>query len=159
MENPEQHKVKLRKATYDDLESICDIYTQAFKGITTPSTRQWWNILDNKDIVYYVVEQNGYVVGAASIIIINKLLRGGNRVGLIEDVAVSKFAGSRGIGTMLVEKLKDIAIERGCYKVILNCAEENIDFYKKCDFYQNEVQMRWDRPVELGPKARNKGLF
>lgn len=48
MENPEQHKVKLRKATYDDLEGICDIYTQAFKGTTTPSTRQWWNILDNK---------------------------------------------------------------------------------------------------------------
>ena len=46
MENPEQHKVKLRKATYDDLEGICDIYTQAFKGKTTPSTRQWWNILD-----------------------------------------------------------------------------------------------------------------
>ena len=95
MENPEQHKVKLRKATYDDLEGICDIYTQAFKGTTTPSTRQWWNILDNKDIAYYVVEQYGYVVGVASIIIINKLLRGGNRVGLIEDVAVSRSAGSR----------------------------------------------------------------
>jgi ribosomal protein S18 acetylase RimI-like enzyme len=159
MENPEQHKVNLRKATYDDLEDICDIYTQVFKGTTSPSTRQWWNILDNKDIAYYVVEQHGYIVGVASIIIINKLLRGGNRVGLIEDVAVSKSAGSRGIGTMLVEKLKDIAIERGCYKVILNCAEENIDFYKKCGFYQNEVQMRWDRPTELGPKARNKGLF
>lgn len=159
MENPKQHKVNLRKAEYSDLEGICDIYTQVFKGTTAPSTRQWWNILDNKDIVYYVVEQYGYIVGVASIIIINKLLRGGNRVGLIEDVAVSKSAGSRGIGSMLIEKLKDIAIERGCYKIVLNCSEENIGFYKKCDFYQNGVEMRWDRPIELGPKARNKGLF
>lgn len=159
MENPEQHKVKLRKAAYEDLEGICDILTEAFKGKTTPSTRQWWNILDNKDIVYYVVEQYGRVVGVASIIIVNKLLRGGNRVGIIEDVAVSRSAGSRGIGTMLIEKLKDVAVERGCYKVVLSCADENIGFYKKCGFYQHEVQMRWDRPAELGPKARNKGLF
>ena len=86
MENPEQHKVKLRKANYEDLEGICDIYTEAFKGKTTPSTRQWWNILDNKDILYYVVEQYGRVVGVASIII----------------VAVSRSAGSRGVGTMLI---------------------------------------------------------
>ena len=129
MENPEQHKVKLRKAAYEDLEGICDILTEAFIGKTTPSTRQWWNILDYKDILYYVVEQYGRVVGVASIIIVNKLLRGGNRVGMIEDVAVSRSAGSRGIGTMLIEKLKDVAVERGCYKVILNCADENIGFY------------------------------
>ena len=159
MENPEQHKVNIRKASYDDLESICDIYTQAFKGKTTPSTRQWWNILDDKNIYYIVAEQDGQVVGVASLITINKLLRGGNRVAQIEDVAVSKYAGSRGIGSMLVESLKEIAVERGCYKTILNCSEDNIDFYKKCDFYLNEVQMRWDRPLELGSKSRNKGLF
>ncbi len=159
MENSKQHQVKIRKATTEDLGVICDILTSAFKGITTPSSRQWWNILEDKNIHYYIAEVDNFVVGVASLITINKLIRGGNRVGLIEDVAVSKSAGSRGVGTMLIERLKDLAVERGCYKVILNCSEENIEFYKKFDFYQNEVQMRWDRPVELGPKARNKGLF
>ena len=141
MENPEQHKEKLRKAAYEDLEGICDILTEAFKGKTTPSTRQWWNILDTKDILYYVVEQYGRVVGVASIIIVNKLLRGGNRVGMIEDVAVSRSAGSRGIGTMLIEKLKDVAVERGCYKVILNCNESNVKFYEKCGYKKKEFEM------------------
>lgn len=159
MENSKQHQVKIRKATTDDLGSICDIYTSAFKGTTSPSNRQWWNILEDNNIHYYVAEVDGFVVGVASLITINKLIRGGNRIGLIEDVAVSKTSGSRGVGRMLIEKLKDLAVERGCYKVILNCSEDNIGFYKKCGFYQNEVQMRWDRPVELGPKARNKGLF
>ena len=159
MENPEQHKVKLRKASYEDLDQICDIYTEAFNGKTTPSTRQWWNILDNPNIYYYVVEQYGKVVGVASLVVINKLLRGGNRMGIIEDVAVSKSAGSRGIGTMLIERLKDLAVEKGCYKVVLNCSEDVVQFYKKCGFYEKEIQMRWDRPAELGPKSRNKGLF
>lgn len=158
MENSEQ-QVKVRKATYEDLNSICDIYTEAFDGKTAPSTRQWWNILDDKNINYFVAEQYGSVVGVASLITINKLIRGGNRVAMIEDVAVSKYSGSRGIGTMLIEKLKELAIEKGCYKTILNCSEENIGFYKKCGFYQKEVQMRWDRPPELAPGNRNKSLF
>lgn len=158
MENPEQ-KVKIRKAKYEDLEAICDIYTDAFDGKTTPSNRQWWNILDDKNIHYYVAEQHGNVVGVASIIVINKLLRGGNRVGQIEDVAVSRFAGSRGIGRMLIEKLVEIGVEKGCYKVVLNCSEDVVGFYEKCGFYVKELQMRWDRPVELGPKYGNKGLF
>tara|TARA_B100000085_G_scaffold283284_1_gene313611 strand:+ start:402 stop:878 length:477 start_codon:yes stop_codon:yes gene_type:complete len=158
MENSEQ-QVKVRKATYEDLNSICDIYTEAFDGKTAPSTRQWWNILDDKNIHYFVAEQYGSVVGVASLITINKLIRGGNRVAMIEDVAVSKYSGSRGIGTMLIEKLKELAIEKGCYKTILNCSEENIGFYKKCGFYQKEVQMRWDRPPEFAPGNRNKSLF
>ena len=158
MENPEQ-KIKIRKAGYEDLNDICDIFTEAFDGKTTPSTRQWWNILDDKNIHYYVAEQQGNVVGVASIIVINKLLRGGNRVGQIEDVAVSRFAGSRGIGRMLIEKLVEIGVEKGCYKVVLNCSEDVVGFYEKCGFYVKELQMRWDRPVELGPKYGNKGLF
>lgn len=159
MENSKQHKIVIRKAKFEDLERICEIYTQAFQGTTSPSTRQWWNIIENPNIHYFVAEQGEYIVGVASLITINKLLRGGNRVGLIEDVAVDKNMGSRGTGKALVEKLKEKAIERGCYKTILNCSEDNIPFYEKCDFYLNEVQMRWDRPESLNPKSRNKGLF
>ena len=158
MENPKQ-QIKIRKAKYEDLEAICDIYTDAFDGKTTQSTRQWWNILDNDHYHYYVADQDGLVVGVASLIVINKLIRGGNRVALIEDVAVSKYAGSRGIGTMLIEKLKELAIEKKCYKTILNCSEDVVPFYEKCGFYQKEVQMRWDRPAEFAPNNRNKGLF
>ena len=111
MENSKQ-QIKVRKAKYEDLEVICDIYTEAFDGQTTESTRQWWNILDNDQYHYYVADQGGLVVGVASLIVINKLIRGGNRVGLIEDVAVSRHAGSRGVGTMLIEKLKELAIEK-----------------------------------------------
>ncbi len=159
MENSKQHQVKIRKATYEDIEGICDIYTEAFNGITEPSVRQWWNILDNDHYHYYVAEYQNRVVGVASLIILNKLIRSGNRVGLIEDVAVSKTSGSRGIGLKLIEKLKEVAIDKRCYKTILNCSEDVVGFYEKCGFYKKEVQMRWDRPEEFSPKNRNKKLF
>lgn len=30
---------------------------------------------------------------------------------------------------------------RGCYKVILDCSEDNIAFYQKCGLERKEVQM------------------
>tara|TARA_B110000483_G_C18110719_1_gene509605 strand:- start:389 stop:868 length:480 start_codon:yes stop_codon:yes gene_type:complete len=159
MENQKQYQIIIRKAKFEDLGRICEIYTQSFEGQTTPSTRHWWNILDSNNIHYFVAEQNDIVVGVASLITINKLIRGGNRIGLIEDVAVDENMGSRGTGKALIEKLKEKAVERGCYKTILNCSEDNIPFYEKCDFYLNEVQMRWDRPDGFGPKSRNNNLF
>lgn len=31
--------------------------------------------------------------------------------------------------------------EAGCYKVILDCSEENVPFYEKCGLIKKEVQM------------------
>ena len=31
--------------------------------------------------------------------------------------------------------------EAGCYKVILDCSEENVPFYEKCGLTKKEVQM------------------
>lgn len=35
------------------------------------------------------------------------------------------------------------AKEAGCYKVILDCAENNVAFYEKCGLTRKEVQMVW----------------
>ena len=50
MENPEQHKVNLRKATYDDLEDICDIYTQVFKDHNGETFTWEWDKIKQKSI-------------------------------------------------------------------------------------------------------------
>jgi len=79
-------------------------------------------------------------------ITINKLIRSGNRIAVIEDVAVDKSAKGMGIGSMMIEFLKDLAVEKNCYKTILNCSKKNVGFYEKLGFYKKEIQMRWDRP-------------
>ena len=37
--------------------------------------------------------------------------------------------------------LTNYAKDQGCYKVVLNCSKNNIDFYKKCNYQEKEVQM------------------
>jgi glucosamine-phosphate N-acetyltransferase len=41
----------------------------------------------------------------------------------------------------LVEELVAVAAQQGCYKVILDCSEDNQAFYEKCGLTRKEVQM------------------
>ena len=42
----------------------------------------------------------------------------------------------------------------GCYKVILDCTEDNVNFYTKCGFKQKEVQMVAYIPGNEQPRPR-----
>ena len=140
-----QQEIIVRLAKTDDLTRICEIYSQHF-GYTEAPLRQWWNILEDDSITYIVAEADGRVIGAASLITINKINRSGNRVALIEDVAVDNSSIGMGVGRLLISYLQDLAVEKNCYKTILNCSKKNVKFYEKLGFYKKEIQMRWDRP-------------
>ena len=140
-----EREIEIRDAISDDLVRICEIYSDAF-GYTEAPEVHWWKILEDRNITYRVVTIDKKIVGVASLITINKLIRSGNRMGLIEDVVVTKEARGHGIGKMLIEDLLELSVEKKCYKTILNCSDENIKFYEKCGMYRAENQMRWDRP-------------
>ena len=65
----------------------------------------------------------------------------GGQCGHIEDVVTDAGARGGGLGRRIVEHLTGLARARGCYKVILDCAEDNAGFYAKCGFRRKEVQM------------------
>jgi len=144
METREQ-QVIFRDAASDDLDRLCEIYSEAFSP-TEPTPVHWWKIVSDPSITYRVAEVDGKIMAVASLITINKILHTGSRMGLIEDVAVGIEARGLGLGKLLIEDLKTIAIQKGCYKTVLNCSDDNIAFYEKCGFYKAENQMRWDRP-------------
>lgn len=43
----------------------------------------------------------------------------------------------------VILKLKELAGQLGCYKVILACNDDNVPFYEKCGFKPKEVEMAW----------------
>ena len=51
-------------------------------------------------------------------------------VGHIEDVVVDKASRGCGYGKIIVRFLIAMAQQQNCYKVILDCSNENIGFYK-----------------------------
>ena len=54
-----------------------------------------------------------------------------------------------------MEQLKHLAFSRGCYKVILDCTEQNVPFYLSCGFTRKEVQMALYRPNTTAGSASN----
>jgi len=81
------------------------------------------------------------IIGTGTVLIECKLIHGLGKVAHIEDIVTdSKFRG-QGLGKYLIEKLISLSQERKCYKVILDCAEYNIEFYTKCGFEKKGVQM------------------
>ena len=133
----------IRKAKHKDLDSICKVLSEAFSETYCPTENFIW-ILNNDYIYTCVAEEDGKVVGCATLHILPKLLHNGSYVGLIEDVAVLRDFNGKGIGTALVNQLVSLALVEGCYKVILDCDESLIGFYEKSGFHKKEIQMRLD---------------
>lgn len=89
-------------------------------------------------------KETSFIIGTATLLVEHKFLHGGGIVGHIEDVVVDPNQQGESIGSELVKRCVDKAKNEGCYKVILDCSEDNITFYEKCGFHKSEMSMRVD---------------
>lgn len=99
----------------------------------------------SKDDTYKVVViedlDTAKVIATATLFVERKFIRNCGKCGHIEDVVVdSTYRGLR-LGARVIEAVLDAAKESGCYKVILDCSEDNAAFYAKCGLTKKEVQM------------------
>jgi len=101
-------------------------------------------ILKNPDHVIYVAIDNGKVVGTTTLLIEQKFIHDGGKVGHIEDVAVRKEYQGREIGKKIVGALLKYAEKKGCYKTILDCSDELIPFYENMGFKKHSNSLRFD---------------
>ncbi|CAG8541445.1 8953_t:CDS:2 [Cetraspora pellucida] len=100
-----------------------------------------------------IVSPENRIIGAGTIFIERKFIHNNGLVGHIEDIAVDKNQQGKKLGLRIIQALKYIGAKTGCYKVILDCSEENIPFYKKCGFTQKEYEMAWYTADDI-PKAK-----
>ena len=98
----------------------------------------------NSHQVIYVAVEDSKVLGSASILIEQKFIHDGGKVGHIEDVAVRKEFQGKGIGRQIVVALLKYAEKQGCYKTILDCTDELIPFYENIGFKKHSNSMRFD---------------
>ena len=101
-------------------------------------------ISKNPQQVIYVAEENSKIIGSASILIEQKFIHDGGKVGHIEDVVVRKEFQGKGVGKQIVVALLRYAEKQGCYKTILDCADELIPFYENIGFKRHSNSMRFD---------------
>ena len=81
------------------------------------------------------------IVGCGTVFIEPKFVHNGRSCAHIEDIVVSAKERGNHVGQAIIESLIHISRQSGSYKVILNCSENNVGFYKKCGFEPREVEM------------------
>ena len=128
--------MKIRQLVYTDYNQVIEIWKKSFSNNFDKNINTTY--LSDPSSVTLVSIDNDTITGVASLHIIKKLTR---TLGLIEDVAVNENYRGKGIGKKLVEKLIEIASEKGCDKTVLNSSEKNSEFYEKIGFEKNEIQM------------------
>lgn len=88
-----------------------------------------------------VIELNNKIVASGTLYIENKIIHNFGKVGHIEDIVIDINFRGKSLGIQIVQNLIDLSKKNKCYKIILNCNESNINFYKKCGFIQKEHEM------------------
>jgi glucosamine-phosphate N-acetyltransferase len=115
-----------------------DVYNKEF------SRKIFEKIKKADNIKIFVAIKDSDIVGSITAIIEQKFVHNGGKICHIEDVVTRKGFEKLGIGSVLVEKVLELAIQEKCYKVILNCSEYNSKFYEKLGFYKHDVGMRYN---------------
>ena len=115
-----------------------DVYNKEF------SLKILEKIKKSDNIKIFVAIKDSDIVGSITSIIEQKFVHNGGKICHIEDVVTRKGFEKLGIGSILVEKVIEFAIQEKCYKVILNCSEYNSKFYEKLGFYKHDVGMRYN---------------
>ena len=89
----------------------------------------------------FVYEMNSRIAALSTCFIEEKIIHNFGKVGHIEDVIVDKNIRKCGIGKKMINACIDYAKTQKCYKIILDCSEENAEFYKKCGFMKKGCYM------------------
>lgn len=145
--------VSLRRAIIEDLDEIVVLLN--YLSPSTPEQEKeaatFWRILEDTNALTIVAEHKDFngIVGVGTLYMMDKLLRGGSTVGQIEDVVVDPACRGLHIGKAIIDKLVHEANKFDCYKVVLNCSDENVLFYEKCGFHKHEQQMRKDLDIDV----------
>jgi glucosamine-phosphate N-acetyltransferase len=134
------------------------------QGVTEDRFREWCRILSGNPLHKTIVlsqprdtggvleetsdltnrvnnESSNKIIGIATLFIEPKLIHNFGFVGHIEDVVVDNNHRNKGIGKKLLDSLSQMAKDQGCYKVILDCSEDNASFYEKCGFKKHGFEM------------------
>ena len=135
---------RLEQADYDlgYLNVLSDLTT-----VGTITSKEWSEryreISSHPYIEIWVIHDTvrNEIVGTGSLLVEPKFIHHCGKVGHIEDIVVSKHTHGTGMGKKLVYFLAELAKIRGCYKVILDCTENTIEFYQKCGFMVKGTQM------------------
>eukprot|EP00753_Platysulcus_tardus_P020853 PLAT8437.3.p2 GENE.PLAT8437.3~~PLAT8437.3.p2 ORF type:complete len:133 (-),score=39.23 PLAT8437.3:75-473(-) len=91
------------------------------------------------------------LVAIGSIVKELKFIHSAGSIGHIEDIVVDSTMRGKRLGWRLIQALRYIGGRLMLYKIILDCSDDNVAFYKKCGFKRkgNEMAVYIPPPSKL----------
>ena len=91
----------------------------------------------------YVYLEDDKIVGCITLIIEQKIIHNGGKVGHIEDFVILEDYRKQEIGKQLVDYVKNLCMQNNCYKTILDCDEALEKYYIKKGFTKKGSYMTY----------------
>jgi glucosamine-phosphate N-acetyltransferase len=121
-------------------------YTEYYRLInefrhTQFTEEKFKNILSliEKSSTIWVLEEDGRLLATGTIIYEHKFIFDTCVYAHIEDVCVTASMRRQGLGKRLIKHM--LLQVKHCYKVTLDCADENVPFYIACGLERRGIQM------------------
>ena len=140
--------VIVRLAKLEDQNRCAELLEVLAKATSDPhkifDPKTFKNLISNERGSLVVAEENGTVLGMASISF-NLALRYNGEYCQLEELVVDKEARGKNVGGLLIEETIKLAKKRGCKEYglyILESTKHNQGFYEKYGFVKVGEEMR-----------------
>ena len=132
----------VRRIDPDDLEPLLALYRQLNPDDDPlPPQREvaalWKSMVDDPHLQIFVIEFDGRLVAAATLVLVPNLTRGARPYGLVENVVTEREHRRKGYATAVLQHALEHAWSANCYKVMLltgSRREETLRVYQKAGF-------------------------
>lgn len=105
--------------------------------------KRWHQMREGPEFTYVLEnEEKTKIIATATLVVERKFGRNLGLSGHVEDVVVDEKNRDSGLGKVMIDAMSIISRNHvKCYKTILDCSAENVQFYEKCGFGAKEIQM------------------
>lgn len=146
------HALYIREASKPDLPDVLRLYAQPDldNGQVLPipdAERIFDRMATYPNYKIYVAISDARVVGTFALLIMDNLGHLGAPSAVVEDVAVDPSVQGRGIGTEMMRHAMWLALEGGCYKLMLSSnlkRDRAHEFYESLGFERHGYSFRTD---------------
>ncbi len=130
-----------RKICENDYEQFLSLIND-FRT-TIFSKEDFINILQKMNLYSetWVLEKDNELIATGKIIYEHKFIYNITLCGHIEDVCTKKEYRNKGYGKKIIEHLIKEAAYKKCYKIILVCNQNLVNFYSSCGMEERGIQM------------------
>lgn len=133
--------VEVRLVKYEELDQLLSLYGQLNNDDPILQKEQisdlWFEIFNDPNLYYVVVDVNGKLVSTCCLAIIKNLTRNAHPYGLVENVVTHLDFRRKGYGKLVLTRALEIAWSKKCYKAMLltgSKREETLEFYENVGF-------------------------